>query len=256
VVPCWDAMSDVSHTDRRFSQTQDRYAADDLETMQEARRYSDHVFGLVRGFLGARVLEVGSGIGTMTSRVVEVADHVLGIEPNPNCATRVQQTMGSHPRFRLRVCHFEECDGAELASLRFDSVLCVNVLEHIADDVNALKGFRQILAPGGRVIIFVPAVQAAYGPLDAELGHHRRYSKRTLRAAFAQAGLDLIRLRYTNPIGLMGWMYNAHISKSKAHSPGQVKLFERLVAPWALPLERLVPPPIGLSLVAVGCVPN
>jgi 2-polyprenyl-3-methyl-5-hydroxy-6-metoxy-1,4-benzoquinol methylase len=252
VVPWLDQMPDASHTDRRFSQTQDRYAADDLETMQEARRYAAHIFGLMRPFVGARVLEVGAGIGTMTSRLVEVADFVLGIEPNPNCVARIQELMRSHPRFTLRTCHFEECDPTELASLRFDSVLCVNVLEHIADDAGALTAFKQLLVPGGRVLVFVPAVQAAYGPLDAELGHHRRYSKRTLRAAFEAAGLELTRLRYTNPIGLAGWIYNARISKSTAHSLSQVKLFERLVAPWALPLERLVPPPIGLSLVAVG----
>jgi SAM-dependent methyltransferase len=245
-------MQDASPTDRRFSQTQDRYAADDLETMQAARRYTDHVFGLVRGFLGSRVLEVGSGIGTMTRRLVDVADTVVGIEPNRNCATRLQEAMGADPRFTLRACHFEECDAAELARQRFDSVVLVNVLEHIADDVGALRAFDQIVVPGGRVIVFVPALQLAYGPLDAELGHHRRYSKPTLRTAFANAGLELIRLRYTNPIGLAGWMYNAHISKSRKHSLGQVKLFETLIAPWALPLERLVPPPIGLSLIAVG----
>jgi 2-polyprenyl-3-methyl-5-hydroxy-6-metoxy-1,4-benzoquinol methylase len=245
-------MDDVSHTDRRFTQTQDRYAADDLETMQEARRYMSHVFGMVRAFVGSRVLEVGSGIGTITSRLVDVADVVVGIEPNPNCAARIQEAMGQHARFSLRVCHFEDCDAAELASQRFDSVLCVNVLEHIAGDVDALKAFKRILVPGGRVIVFVPALQAAYGPLDAELGHHRRYSKRTLRAAFADAGLELVRLRYTNPIGLVGWMYNSHISKSTKHSVEQVRLFETLVAPWALPLERLLPPPIGLSLIAVG----
>jgi 2-polyprenyl-3-methyl-5-hydroxy-6-metoxy-1,4-benzoquinol methylase len=245
-------MQDASPTDRRFNQTQDRYAADDLETMQEARRYSDHVFGMVQGFLGSRVLEVGSGIGTMTRRLLDVADAVVGIEPNRNCATRLREAMGSHPRFMLRDCHFEECDPSELARQRFDSVVLVNVLEHIADDVGALKTFDQIVVPGGRVIVFVPALQMAYGPLDAELGHHRRYSKRTLRAAFTDAGLELIRLRYTNPIGLAGWMFNAHISKSRKHTLAQVKLFETLVAPWALPLERLVPPPIGLSLIAVG----
>jgi 2-polyprenyl-3-methyl-5-hydroxy-6-metoxy-1,4-benzoquinol methylase len=245
-------MQDASPTDRRHNQTQDRYAADDLATMEEARRYTEHVFGMVRGFLGSRVLEVGSGIGTMTRRLVDVADVVVGIEPNRNCATQLQEAMGGHPRFTMRVCHFEECDAAELASQRFDSVLLVNVLEHLADDVRALKAFEQIVVPGGRVIVFVPALQMAYGPLDAELGHHRRYSKRSLSAAFAAAGLDLIRLRYTNPIGLAGWMYNAHISKSTKHSVAQVRLFETLVAPWALPLERLIPPPIGLSLIAVG----
>ena len=152
----------------------------------------------------------------------------------------------------MRTCHFEECEPAELASHRFESVLLVNVLEHIEEDVNALSAFKRILVPDGRVVVFVPALQMAYGPLDAELGHYRRYSKRTLRAAFEAAGLELVRLRYTNPIGLAGWMYNAHISKSTKHSLAQVKLFETLIAPWALPLERLLPPPIGLSLIAVG----
>jgi SAM-dependent methyltransferase len=245
-------MADATHTDRRFNQTQDLYAVRDLETMQEAPGYAAHLFNLVRGHLGSRVLEVGSGIGTMTRRLVESADVVIGIEPNVNCAARTQEVMRDHPRFSLRVCHLEDCDPAELASHRLDTVLCFNVLEHIADDVGALATFRNVLVPGGHVLIFVPAVQAAYGPLDAELGHHRRYSKRTLATAFANAGLELLRLRYTNPIGLAGWMYNAHISKATSHSRSQVKLFDRLVAPWALTLERIVPPPIGLSLFAVG----
>jgi 2-polyprenyl-3-methyl-5-hydroxy-6-metoxy-1,4-benzoquinol methylase len=245
-------MADATHTDRRYSQTQEHYAARDLETMQQARRYAAHIFGLFRGHVGSRVLEVGSGIGTMSRQLVDVANLVVGIEPNVNCAVRVQEAMRDHPRFSLRVCHLEDCDPVELASHHFDTVLCVNVLEHIADDVGALRTFRTILAPGGRVLVFVPAVQAAYGPLDAELGHHRRYSRRTLAAAFADAGLDVMQLRYTNPIGLAGWMYNAHVSKARTHSLGQVKAFETLIAPWALPLERLIPPPIGLSLAAIA----
>jgi SAM-dependent methyltransferase len=195
---------------------------------------------------------VGSGIGTMSRRLADAADLVVGLEPNINCVSRLQDAMRGHPRFVLRVSNLEDCDRAELASHRFDTVVCVNVLEHIEDDAGALRMFKDVLVPNGRVLIFVPAVPAAYGPLDAELGHHRRYSKPTLARVFADAGLDLLTLRYTNPIGLLGWMYNAHISKSAAHSLTQVRLFETLVAPWALPLERLISPPIGLSLVAVG----
>jgi 2-polyprenyl-3-methyl-5-hydroxy-6-metoxy-1,4-benzoquinol methylase len=245
-------MTQANHVDRRQTQTQERYAADDLETMQEARRYSAHLYDLFRGHIGKRVLEVGAGIGTMSLRLAEAADLVVGLEPNVNCVTRLQDAMRGHPRFVLRPCHLEECDRAELTGHRFDTVVCVNVLEHIEDDAAALRTFKDVLIPNGRVLIFVPAVQAAYGPLDAELGHHRRYSKPTLARAFADAGLELLTLRYTNPIGLLGWMYNAHISKSTAHSLTQVRLFETLVAPWALPLERLIPPPIGLSLIAVG----
>lgn len=242
----------VGYVDRRQTQTQEQYAADDLETMQGATRYAAHLFGLFEPYIGKRVLEVGCGIGTMSERLTQVADEVLGIEPNPACATPVRERMKGEPRFSLRECLLEDCDAAELASHRFDTVFCVNVLEHIQDDVAALQTFASVVQPGGHVLVWVPAVPAAYGPLDAELGHYRRYTKRSLASAFSRAGLGLVSLRYTNPIGLLGWMYNAHVSKSRSHSPAQVKLFETLVAPWALPLERLVRPPVGLSLVAIG----
>ena len=245
-------MTDVQHVDRRFSQTQDVYAASDLETIEAARRYAGHIFGLFRPFLGRRVLEVGAGIGTMTRKLVEVADVVVGIEPNVNCLERLEAAMRGEPKFTLRSCHLEECDCHELRNHCFDTVYCVNVLEHIHDDVGALSTFKDVIVPGGHVLVFVPAIQAVYGPLDAELGHHRRYSKRAVEAAFAAAGLELMMLRYTNPIGLIGWMYNALVTKSREHSLAQVRLFERLVAPWALPLERAITPPIGLSLMAVG----
>src|SRR5687768_9941462 len=196
--------------------------------MQEARRYGAHLFELFRPHIGSRVLEVGSGIATMSRPLADMADLVVGIEPNVNCAVRAQQVMRGHPRFSLRICHLEECDLAELASHRFDTVLCVNVLEHIADDVGALRTFRDVITPNGHVLIFVPAVQAAYGPLDAELGHHRRYTKPMLRKAFADAGIGLLVLRYTNPIGLLGWMFNAHVTRSRTHSLSQVRLFETL----------------------------
>ena len=97
-------MSHGNHVDRRHTQTQERYAADDLETMQEARRYSAHLFNLFRGHVGTRVLEVGSGIGTMTRPLAEVADLVVGLEPNVNCVSRLQDAMNGHPRFVLRAC--------------------------------------------------------------------------------------------------------------------------------------------------------
>src|SRR5436190_7721163 len=124
----------AEYVDRRETPTEDRYAADDLETMQGATRYAAHLFGLFRPFIGRRVLEVGSGIGTMSERLVGAAELVLGIEPNPVCATAVRERMRDQSKFSLRDCLIEDCDPAELASHRFDTVFCVNVLEHIEDD--------------------------------------------------------------------------------------------------------------------------
>lgn len=245
-------MPQLEHVDRRFTQTQHDYAANDLEVIEAARRYADHIVRLFQPFLGRRILEIGAGIGTMSRRLVAAADLVVGVEPNPNCLARLEAAMQGEPRFALKPCHLEECDLDELRRQRFDTVYCVNVLEHIHDDRAALATFRDVIEPGGHVLVYVPAIQAAYGPLDAELGHHRRYSKRDLAASFASTGLELRTLRYTNPIGLLGWMFNSHVAKARHHSLGQVQMFERLIAPWALPLERLIPPPIGSSLMAVG----
>src|SRR3954463_15256059 len=96
--------------DPRFTQTQKRYAADDLETMSEARNYQAHIFGLVRPFVGSRVLEVGCGIGTMTTQLLETAERVVGIEPNLNCAARARETLAGNDRVAIRICHLEECN--------------------------------------------------------------------------------------------------------------------------------------------------
>ena len=241
--------------DHRFTQTQKRYAADDLETMSEAVRYQRHIFGLVRPHLGLRVLEVGCGIGTMTRQILGTnpALQLVCIEPNANCARLAREELHGEPRVAIRMCHLEECEQTELQQQRFDTIVCVNVLEHIEDDVSALRLFGEVVAAtGGKVLVFVPAVQRIYGPHDAALGHHRRYSKPSLAAAFRAAGLDIVSIKYTNPIGLLGWMYNLYISGNTEHTSGQVRLFDRFVAPWALPLERAITPPIGLSLFAVG----
>ena len=241
------------NVDHRFTQTQKRYAADDLETMSEARNYQAHIFSLVRPYVGSHVLEVGCGIGTMTMQLLDHTGRVVCIEPNLNCAARAREALAGSDRATIRVCHLEECNRVELQQQAFDTIVCVNVLEHIEDDVRALALFRDVVAvTSGRVLIFVPAVQGLYSQHDAALGHHRRYNKRTLRAAFSDAGLEVVAMKYTNPIGLLGWMYNLYISGNAEHTTSQVRLFDRLVAPWALPLERLVPPPLGLSLFAVG----
>jgi len=243
------------NVDHRFTQTQKQYAADDLETMSGAVRYQRHIFGLVRPHLGSHVLEVGCGIGTMSRQILDTnqALQLVCIEPNANCARRASEELNGQPRVAIRTVHLEECVRTDLQAERFDTIVCVNVLEHIEDDVQALTLFREVVAAtNGKVLIFVPAVQRIYGPHDAALGHHRRYSRGSLTAAFTAAGLVTESIRYTNPIGLLGWMYNLYVSGNTEHTSGQVRLFDRLVAPWALPLERVVSPPIGLSLFAVG----
>jgi SAM-dependent methyltransferase len=240
-------------SDRRFTQTQERFAADDLQQMKLARRYQRWVYSLLEPYVGSRVFEVGSGIGTMTQPLLERAELVFGIEPNEACNGPLLAAVGTHPRFVFRPWHIEACDIDLLLKHAFDTVVCVNVLEHIEDDVHALKVFGSVVAAqAGCVLLLVPAVPAAYGPLDAALGHHRRYTRRGLSDVIERAGLTPRVVRYSNFIGLLGWYYNAKISRIAQHSDTQIQIFDTFVAPWASHLERIIHPPLGLSLIAVA----
>src|SRR5438445_5436072 len=110
------------NVDHRFTQTQRRYAADDLETMSEARNYQAHIFGLVRPHVGTTVLEVGCGIGTMTRQLLDAARRVVCIEPNLNCAARARETLAGNDRVTIRVAHLEECARGELQQQQFDTI--------------------------------------------------------------------------------------------------------------------------------------
>ena len=244
----------VNHTDRRHTQTEHEYAATDLETMQEARRYGDHLFNLFREHIGKRVLEIGCGIGTMSQRLLDVADEVVAMEPNRYCASRTRELLGAHPRFTMHECLLEELRSgrARVAPVRH-GLLFQRARTH------RRRCGRAANVPG--------CDRARWQGADLRAGHTggvrsprcgawppSAVLKATLGRAFREAGLPLQTLRYTNPIGLAGWMFNAHVTKSTTHSLAQVKIFDNLIAPvWALPLESLIPPPVGLSsLVAVG----
>src|SRR5262245_33772975 len=107
------------NVDHRYTQTQHRYAADDLETMSEARNYQAHLFDRVGPHVGLRVLEVGCGIGTMTRQLLDQAERVVCIEPNLNCAARAREALDGNQRVAIRVCHLEECSRGELQEERF-----------------------------------------------------------------------------------------------------------------------------------------
>ncbi len=219
--------------------------------MLSAGNYNAWLFSLVQPHLGERVFEVGCGIGSMTERILASGRHVFGIEPNRSCAVELETRLGCHPGFEHRPWRIEDCDRDLLGGLSFDTVLCVNVLEHVEDDRGALRLLTSLLDPAGRVVLLLPAVPGAFGPIDASVGHFRRYSKAMVRDAFREVALAIDRLRYSNLLGLLGWLYNARIRRITKQSDRQIALFDSIV-PWYSWLERVVPPPIGMTLLAVG----
>jgi SAM-dependent methyltransferase len=134
----------------------------------------------------------------------------------------------------------------------FDTIICMNVLEHVADDVRALHFMHEVLVPGGRAIILVPAFQFLYGTVDRAIEHHRRYTRKSLLPRMRAADFEIEAAFYMNMIGMAGWFWNNRIKRTEEENPAQIALFDRLIAPWAERVERIWPPPFGLSLIAVG----
>jgi SAM-dependent methyltransferase len=142
----------------------------------------------------------------------------------------------------------------ELAEERLDTIVCLNVLEHVAEDVASLRTMRGLLVPGGRVVLLVPALPALYGSLDAALGHVRRYTRAELRVKCAAAGLRLIHLEYFNLGGVLGWWLTGRVLRRSLIPRGSLRMYDSLVPLFRL--ERWLPWRVGQSLIAVAEVPR
>ena len=136
---------------------------------------------------------------------------------------------------------------SELAGFAADSCVCLNVLEHIADDVAALRAMSSVLIPGGVIVLLVPAFPSLYGPIDRNLGHYRRYTLDSLTRLAAETGLRVRKTHYVNCAGFFGWWLNSRILKREAQSEKQIAAFDTLV-PALSRLEEIAHPPFGQSL--------
>ncbi|HEX9415438.1 MAG TPA: class I SAM-dependent methyltransferase [Gaiellaceae bacterium] len=211
--------------------------------MAEAPRYNRWLFDRCAPYLGRRVLDAGAGIGTF-SELAAPGREVVALEPDPELVSVLRS------RFRGRRDVTVVAGTAEDVSGRFDSVVCLNVLEHISDDAGALAHFFDVLVPGGRLLLLVPAHPSLYGAIDRAVAHERRYDKRGLRELLERMGFVAETLRLVNPLGALGWLWSSRICKSEQVPEGPLRLYDRLV-----PLLRLldrVELPVGLSIWAVA----
>jgi SAM-dependent methyltransferase len=229
----------------------DAYILADLERMRLATNYLAWQRDLIAPELGARVLDVGCGVGNLTGLLLDRAA-VIAVDRDPECIARLERRYGRRPNLVTAVCDATAPEFAALARYGADSCLCSNVLEHIRDDEKALAAMAGAVVPGGNVVLLVPAFQALYGRIDGNLGHYRRYSRRGLVRLAESAGLRVEKVRYMNLAGVAGWWVNARLFRREAQSERQIALFDRYLVPVVSRLEKLAPPAAGQSLLLVG----
>ena len=151
-------------------------------------------------WLGQRVLEVGSGIGSFT-RFLMGRDLIVATELNPRYLRILGNTFERHTRVEVMPLDLTDFDPAPLAARSLDTILCLNVLEHVEDDREALRRLHASLAPGGRLLLVVPAHQRLYGAIDRAIDHHRRYERPGLAEKLEEAGFHVESMQLLQPDG-------------------------------------------------------
>lgn len=227
----------------------DRVGQETLERLAKIDAYSLWQFRMLEPFLGARVMEIGSGIGNI-SRFFLGRDRVLLTDVSESYLGSLVKTFGSHSE--VRVAPFDlESGRPDYRDERMDTIVCMNVLEHIQDDHAALRFLYDQLILGGRLCLLVPAHPGFFGTLDHALGHFRRYTRRQLDEKIQAAGFQLEKIFFFNRMGLFGWWLNGKILKKEILPENQLGWFGKFIPVLSM-LDRLLPFPFGISLIAIA----
>jgi SAM-dependent methyltransferase len=230
------------------------YAGDELTAMAEATNYYAWILAECRQRIGRVVLEHGAGIGTFSDLLLGEPrlERLLALEPSANLVPHLRARLAAWGARAEIVPTTLEQSLPELRGRGIDTVVSINVLEHIPDDRSALRAMAEILPDGGRAILLVPAIPWLYGSLDAAFDHCRRYDRRELVEKVEAAGLAVESVRFLNLLGVLSWLAVGRVLRRKTLTPASVRLYDRWVLPTVLRLERRTPPPIGQNLLLVA----
>jgi SAM-dependent methyltransferase len=232
------------------------YPGRDLEAMSFAHNYHRWILELFEPYLGSRLVEVGAGSGSFSELLLALRPDTLSlIEPSaemyPRLVQRVAQ-LDDAQRVTTYNDTFEHVAARLREEARPDSIIYVNVLEHVGEDERELELVRETLTAGGRVFIFVPAFRWLYGSFDRQVGHRRRYTRAELQAKCERAGLRILKSTYFDAAGVIPWWLKYRVLRSERMEAGAVKFYDDFCVPPLKRIERLIPPPIGKNILLVA----
>lgn len=225
-----------------------------LQSVRERRLLIDRcdawLFDMIEPFIGRRVLEVGCGVGNLLAHLRN-REFVLGIDTSASSVEHVKTQFQNCTNIQAITCDVTDSSFMEFKAHRFDTIISLNVFEHIDNDVLAIRQSREVLTQEGKFILIVPAHQWLYGPMDRSIGHYRRYSIQDLQSKMNQAGLQVIEQRYINPLGALGWFTSGRLLGRKIPPVGQLNLFNRMM-PLVRLIDKIKSIPFGLSVLSIS----
>jgi len=225
--------------------------------MSEAKNYYGWIAETLRSAVGQRVLDVGGGTGSLL-HYFDACQQRYALDISEDCVTKLQQLFSVSQNVQVVLGDIvEPAVQQQFLNAGIDSILCTNVLEHVEDDLSMLQAFHNILAPlGGCLGILVPAHQQIYGTMDQLAGHYRRYSQSLLLERLKSVGFSIEMCRYMNSVATLGWYLNGCLLKKQSladeNMNAQILAYDKFVIPMVRWAEKIIKPPIGLSVVAVA----
>lgn len=221
-----------------------------LEDLAEAVNYRRWLCALAAPWLGDDPLEIGSGVGYYGEDLLEDVPRITVSEADPKRLAALHERFDGNPRVTVRELLVPITETGE-----HSSVVAFNVLEHIADDVGALKTFAGLVRPGGRVVMLCPAFEIGMSGFDREVGHVRRYRTATISDAARRAGLEVERVHYVGSLGLLAWLVNMRLLGGRPQAGRALRLWDRFAIPAMRWFEARLTPPFGQSVLLVATVP-
>jgi glycosyltransferase involved in cell wall biosynthesis len=237
----------------RYAFSRDIYKGsgpDILDALSGAPRFNRWMADTIRPYVEKRVLEIGSGIGNLTRTLAPGRKLYVATDIDEEHLARLETRFQHRPNLQVAPCDLGKPEDFVSFAGAMDTVICLNVLEHVEDDLQGLRNIHSVLRAGGKGIILVPNDPKIFGTLDTVLGHYRRYVPAELRKKMEMAGFQVERILEFNRISRPGWWLNACVLKRTSLGRFQLKLFDRLVWLWRR-IDRLLPWP-PTSIIAVG----
>lgn len=230
------------------------YEGRDLEVLADMPNYYGWIMGIIGPHIRGRVIEYGSGTGTITQRLLPYATSVVAVEPSANLIPALRARAGSQQTVEI-FNDTLEVHAARQPAGSADTIVMINVLEHIEDDQAALRMLVRMLKPNGMLLIFVPALRQLMSKLDLIHGHFRRYHRPDLEAKVKHAGADIISCSYFDALGALSWFILNTAMGSTGFNPSLVRINDSVFIPLSRTIEGVIKPPFGKNLILAARKP-
>lgn len=205
-----------------------------LDAMASAPKFNRWMAETIMPYVGEKVLEIGAGIGNMTRQICPRRKFYVATDLEPEYVESLKKRFQHRPAVSTWRLDGERAEDFGPFQSQLDTVICLNVLEHIRDDAGTLARIRTILQPGGRLILLVPNDPSAYGTLDEALGHFRRYTREGLAELVVRSGYELEAMLKFNRVSLPGWKVTGQLLKSRRLSSSGMSVFDKFVWLWRI----------------------